>query len=104
MNFLELRRVYWDAATDDDLFDYKFWHRTDEANPKSVAGSTWRDDLSAISAFNASTERLQGAPTPVGTSASFVRGGTIAIRAWGLVWTLQVAAAGRGRLGSGLLM
>jgi integrase len=84
LNFLELRGVSWDAATDDDLFDYKFWRRTDEANPRRVAGSTWRDDLSAISAFNDWTERLQGgAPTPVGTSANFVRGSTVGTRTWG---------------------
>jgi integrase len=83
LNFLELRGVSWDAATDDDLFDYKFWRRTDEANPRRVAGSTWRDDLAAISAFNDWTERLQGAPTPVGESANFVQGGTVATRTWG---------------------
>jgi integrase len=83
LNFLELRGVSWDAARDDDLFDYKFWRRTDEANPRRVAGSTWRDDLSAISAFNDWAERQHGVRTPVGTSENFVRGGTVGTKAWG---------------------
>lgn len=51
-NFLELRGCSWDTASDDDVFDYKFWRRTDSRNPNPVQGATWAADLAAISVFD----------------------------------------------------
>ncbi|WP_251420707.1 site-specific integrase [Pseudarthrobacter sp. NCCP-2145] len=97
MNFLELRQTAWDAAADDDLFDYKFWRRTDENNPRRVAGSTWRDDLSAISAFYGWAEGFQEtALASLGTPDSLVRGPRDR-RTWG---TRPEYSAKRGRAGA----
>ncbi|MEV8183293.1 site-specific integrase [Specibacter sp. NPDC078692] len=74
MNFLELRTISWETVTDDDLFDYKFWRRTDPNNPRPVSGSTWGGDLAAISAFHDWAARTRGITTILATTDHQGRG------------------------------
>ncbi|TFC11095.1 hypothetical protein E3O59_02175 [Cryobacterium sp. MDB2-33-2] len=64
INFLELRGSAWDTASEDDLFSYKFWRRTDPLNPRSISGSTWNGDLAALGAFYDWSERMLGVSGP----------------------------------------
>ena len=70
LNFLELRGVAWDEATEHDLFDFKFWRRTDPRNPRPVSGSTWSGDLVAISAFRNWAALTQGRSSVLAVTGS----------------------------------
>lgn len=111
LNFLELRGVSWDAATDDDLFDYKFWRRTDEANPRRVGQG--RRGVTTCRPFPRSMIGPSGCREPPRLSVNrriLFKEAPLPPELGALVWTLQVAearqvaAAVRGRPGSGLLM
>lgn len=72
-NFLELRATSADLATEDDLFDYKFWRRTDRDNPRVVSGNTWDGDLAALTKFYQWAERTRGVVSPIDDTATSYR-------------------------------
>jgi integrase len=51
LNFLALRDQTWDAATEQDRLDFKFWRRSDVNNPSRIAGSSWHSDVAAYDLF-----------------------------------------------------
>lgn len=51
INFLASVGMDWDAATEKDVMDFKFWRRSDVRNPRRISGSAWGNDLAALSTF-----------------------------------------------------
>lgn len=61
-NFLAKQGRDWDEASESDVSDFKFWRRTDSANPRRVSGATWAGDLAALTAFYGWAQRWLGGP------------------------------------------
>ncbi|BAS18691.1 integrase domain protein SAM domain protein (plasmid) [Arthrobacter sp. Hiyo8] len=51
-NFLQTRGKKWSAASESDLFDYRFWRTSASENPRRISGATWQCDLAAVLAFH----------------------------------------------------
>lgn len=62
LNFLEVRGLSSHEVTERELFDFKFWRRTDMNNPRRVSGSTWQVDLAAIMSFSRWGHEHRGLP------------------------------------------
>lgn len=71
VSFLATQGKEWSDATDEDVLDYMFWRRTDEANPRPVSGSTWAGDAVAVAQFHEwALTHVNGPRLSVRTSAA----------------------------------
>ena len=51
LNFLARRARTWDTASEVDQIDFKYWRRTDPANPRRISGASWVADVAAYDLF-----------------------------------------------------
>lgn len=65
LNFLALRGLDWDSATETEFYDFKFWRRSDPDNPRPVSGSTWDGDVAGLQSFYRWTGRVYGVSGPL---------------------------------------